>query len=240
MSEDSDSTLMSQKHVLQAWYSENPQIFEIGSDEVGRGPLFGRVYAGAAVLPKCNSFNHLLMKDSKRFHSNTKIIEAYEYIKENAVAYAVKWEDEKVIDNINILQATQSAMRKAILDVKTQLYDQHLCPAGHDNILLLIDGDYFNPIMCIDQMTNKLSKISHRCIRGGDDKYTAIAAASILAKVERDQYIDDLCAEHPSLAEHYSIDKNKGYGAAVHMDGIKKHGITQWHRRSFGICKSFV
>jgi ribonuclease HII len=76
-------------------------------------------------------------------------------------------------------------------------------------------------------------------VEGGDNKYSCIAAASILAKVERDQYIDHLCELHPELVEKYSLDTNKGYGAKKHIDGIKEHGITIWHRRSFGICKTF-
>ena len=76
-------------------------------------------------------------------------------------------------------------------------------------------------------------------MEGGDNKYTAIAAASILAKVARDKYIEELCLDHPELSAHYCIDSNKGYGAKKHLDGIKEHGITIWHRRSFGICKNY-
>ena len=78
------------------------------------------------------------------------------------------------------------------------------------------------------------------CIEGGDDKYSAIAAASILAKVARDAYISELCIEHPSLIDNYSIDSNKGYGAKKHMEGIQKHGITIWHRRTFKPCKNYI
>ena len=81
---------------------------------------------------------------------------------------------------------------------------------------------------------------SYDTIEGGDNKYTSIAAASILAKVFRDKYIDDLCAKYPDLITKYGLDSNKGYGAKKHMDGIKEHGITIWHRRSFGICKNYV
>ena len=79
-----------------------------------------------------------------------------------------------------------------------------------------------------------------KTIEGGDNKYSAIAAASILAKVERDKYIGELCQENPDLIDKYCIDSNKGYGAKKHIDGIKEHGITIWHRRSFGPCKKFV
>ena len=94
--------------------------------------------------------------------------------------------------------------------------------------------------MTLNKAKTKLEKLKYEMIEGGDNKYTAIAAASILAKVERDKYIASLCEEHPTLAEHYGIDSNKGYGAKRHLDGIKEHGITIWHRRSFGICKNFV
>jgi ribonuclease HII len=77
-------------------------------------------------------------------------------------------------------------------------------------------------------------------IEGGDNKYSSIAAASILAKVSRDNYIEELCQDNPELAERYGIDSNKGYGAKRHIDGIKEYGITKWHRRSFGICKQYV
>ena len=87
-------------------------------------------------------------------------------------------------------------------------------------------------------MTNdELYTIPHECFKGGDDLYSSIAAASILAKVERDNYILDLCEKYPKLKEYYSIDTNKGYGAKVHMDGIRKYGITKWHRRTFGACR---
>jgi ribonuclease HII len=104
----------------------------------------------------------------------------------------------------------------------------------------LIDGNYFNPLTVFNKKTNKIESVPHITVEGGDNKYTAIAAASILAKVERDKYIDQLCAENPNLVEHYGIDSNKGYGAKKHLDGIKEHGITIWHRRSFGICKNYA
>ena len=104
---------------------------------------------------------------------------------------------------------------------------------------LLIDGNDFKPFMHYDDDVG-IVQVRHVCIEGGDNKYSAIAAASILAKVERDQYIEDLCEEHPDLVEKYSLDSNKGYGSRKHIEGIKEHGITIWHRRSFGICKDYV
>ena len=92
----------------------------------------------------------------------------------------------------------------------------------------------------LNKITNKIEEIPYVTIEGGDNKYAAIAAASILAKVERDRYIEVMIETYPELAEHYGIDSNKGYGAKRHIEGIKEHGITIWHRRSFGICKNYV
>jgi len=211
--------------------------YEMGMDEVGRGPMFGRVYAAAAILPK--DFDHSQMKDSKKFHSKKKIVQVAEYIKSHAIAYSIQYEDESVIDSINILQASQSAMHKCVSDImKTTSLHNHSFHSK--NTLLLVDGNYFNPHTKFNKDTGKIEQIHHKCVEGGDNTYSSIAAASILAKVARDQYIDDLCAEHPELAERYSIDTNKGYGSKKHMDGIKQFGITQWHRKSFGICAQFA
>lgn len=222
------------QNILQRYYDINPDIFEVGVDEVGRGPLFGRVYTAAVILSKDNSFDHSKMKDSKLFHSKKKITEVAEYIKQNAIAWSITFEDEKVIDQINILQATQKSMHKSILNTIQINYLNHR--TKHD-YHLLIDGNYFKPITMNPQYANNCNT---SCIEKGDNKFTAIAAASILAKVERDKYIDELCKENPELAEKYSIDTNKGYGSKKHLDGIKEHGITIWHRRTFGICKEFV
>jgi ribonuclease HII len=243
------------------------RIIEIGVDEVGRGPMFGRVYSAAAVLPKDDSFDHYKMKDSKKFSSKKtqKIVETSDYIKANALAWAIAYEDEKVIDEINILQATQSAMHKAIKKVIEQLLkgDANL---EIGNILLLIDGNYFKPFLYEKEFSSAKSGepegkpflyekefssaksgepegkpfLRFQTVEGGDNKYSSIAAASILAKVERDKYILDLCDLNPELIEKYALDSNKGYGSKAHMNGIKQYGITKWHRRTFGICKTFV
>ena len=224
--------------VLKKFYYEDINIIEIGIDEAGRGPMLGRVYAGAAVLPKDNSFEHSLMKDSKKFHSKTKIEQVAEYIKEHSIAWAVAYEDEQVIDEINILQATQSAMHKAIKSIINQLINKDLLIDIH-NLVLLVDGNYFKPYMTLNKNKTKLETIKYELVEGGDNKYTSIAAASILAKVSRDKYIEELCLENPELVERYGIDTNKGYGSKKHMDGIKQYGITKWHRTSFGICKEY-
>ena len=88
--------------------------------------------------------------------------------------------------------------------------------------------------------TNSYQQFNHTCIEGGDNKYTAIAAASILAKVERDLYIKNICEQYPELKEKYQIDKNKGYGTKYHMEGIQKYGITKWHRKTYGLCRNYA
>ena len=222
---------------LNKYFNEDNIIIELGIDEAGRGPMFGRVYAGVVVLPKDDSFEHSQMKDSKKFHNKKKIAEVAEYIKENAIVWDVEYEDEQTIDNINILQATQSAMHKGIKNVLGQL--EKMSELHLDKVLLLVDGNYFKPYSILNKTKTKLETLKYQMIQGGDNKYTSIAAASILAKVERDKYIDDLCVLNPELGERYGIDSNKGYGSKTHMDGIRKYGITKWHRKTFGICKEF-
>lgn len=229
--------------LLKKFYNSEYTL-EIGADEVGRGPMFGRVYSGAVILPKDDSFDHFKMKDSKKFTSKSpkKIQEVAEYIKQHAICWAVEYEDERVIDEINILQATQSAMHKAIKSVIRQLEQLEDVSVGqnYNNLLLLIDGNYFKQLTILNKGKTKLVHINYETVEGGDNKFTSIAAASILAKVERDKYIEALCEENPELIERYGIDSNKGYGSKKHMDGIKTYGITKWHRRTFGICKEYM
>lgn len=233
--------------LTQPFYQDNPHIFEIGADEAGRGPLFGRVYSAAAVLPRNSpDFNYALMKDSKKFTSDKKIQEAAEHIKQHAVAWSVKWANEKVIDKMNILQATQHAMHEAIRDVCAQLgrlpplliNPENTAAADailnqEPNILLLIDGNYFNPLTVYNACSGKFSALPFHMIEHGDALYACIAAASILAKVERDKYVLEMCEQHPELNERYGLAKNKGYGTKQHVEGIKKWGYSEWHRRSF-------
>lgn len=217
--------------MLKTSYSSEPNIIEVGIDEAGRGPLFGRVYSAAVVLPKDN-FDFSQIKDSKKFHSKRKIEKVANYIKDNALYWSVNYEDEKTIDRVNILKATQWSMHKNINKIMDECYE------ADGQYLLLVDGNYFLPYTRI--VNNDIVKINHVCVESGDNQYSSIAAASILAKVERDQYIEDLCEEHPDLKEKYSIHTNKGYGAQKHLEGIKTHGISEWHRKSFGICKQFA
>ena len=214
--------------------SVSNSVSEIGVDEAGRGPMFGRVYAGAVILPKSLAdFQHALMKDSKKFHSEKKIREVAAYIKEKAIAWAVGWADEREIDELNIRRATHKAMHQAIQEVITK----HLADKkGDATILLLVDGNDFTPF--VEQ--TQIGPVQHVCIEGGDNTYSCIAAASILAKVARDDYIAELCAAEPDLITRYDLLKNKGYGTKKHMDGLKQYGITQWHRRTFGICRGLA
>ena len=216
-------------NTLNISYKNDNNIFEIGVDEAGRGPLLGRVYAGAVILPKDN-FDFSILKDSKKFTSNKKLLEVYDYIKENALYYSVNYADEEVIDEINILQATMRTMHKSIKDVIKQ--------SNKDNYFLLIDGNYFKPVTYVSDECD-INYIDYETIKGGDNLYCSIAAASILAKVDRDKYIDELCEENPYLVENYSINTNKGYAAKKHREGIERHGISPFHRKTYGICKKY-
>lgn len=228
---------------LHKHYTDNPEICEIGIDEAGRGPLFGRVYAAAVILPKQDNdniiepFDFTNMKDSKKFTSKKKINEVAEYIKNNSVAWAVAFESENTIDKINILQATQSAMHKAIRECLDKAKTKKKALLGGSNCHLLVDGNYFNSYIEFDKKINQITSIPHTCVKGGDRTYASIAAASILAKVSRDAYIEEICDENIWLDELYGIRSNKGYGAKKHMNAIREYGSSQWHRQSFAPCK---
>lgn len=217
--------------MLQPRYSTDADTVDIGIDEAGRGPLFGRVYAAAVVLPPASEFNHSMMKDSKRFHSKKKLAAAADYIKTHALAWSVQWQDEDAIDRINIRNATHTAMHAAANDVMAALRGRQ-----EVQVLLVVDGNDFQPCLQLAP-DGTLQPLPHVCVEGGDNKYTMVAAASILAKTARDAYIDELCELYPALKHMYALDSNKGYGAKVHLDGIKQHGVTKWHRKSFGSCK---
>jgi ribonuclease HII len=145
---------------LEHFYLDDLDTIEIGADEAGRGPLFGRVYSAAVILPKDNSFDHFRMKDSKKFHSKKQIDEVADYIKKNALAWYVSFEDEKTIDQINILQATQKAMHNAILETRNQYKELMKKLEKKENsdykFYLLIDGNYFNPISYYNKNANKI------------------------------------------------------------------------------------
>ena len=207
---------------MKSFYNQN--VIEAGLDEVARGCLFGRVYAATVIWRNEKDLNTLLNKlnikkmiiqDSKKLnHKKRKILR--DYIETAALDYSVGWVCEKEVDKLNIRNATFKAMHIA-LDNLT------LKPES-----LIVDGNDF----AIYKITN------HKCIIKGDNTYKSIAAASILAKTYRDNYIIQLVKDHPEL-EKYDIQNNKGYGTKKHLDAIKEHGITKWHRKTFGICKNY-
>jgi ribonuclease HII len=211
----------------------NPEFnYEIGVDEAGRGPMFGRLYVAGAVLPKDDSFRHDWMKDSKKFSSEKKIKTVSDYIKENAISYSIQYIEHDIIDKINIRKSVHRGMHESIREIFTK------SNVIRDNTFLLIDGNDFKPYTFYDEDREEICALPHETIEGGDNKYTAIAAASILAKVARDEYIYTLCEEYPQLVERYGLGKNKGYGTKQHLDGIREFGITQWHRKTYGLCKN--
>ncbi len=159
------------------------------------------------------------MRDSKKLNERTRLI-AFDYIKENAIDWVIHYKDENYIDKHNIFAANYNAMHEAVQKL--------LVKPDH----ILVDGNYFKPCMYDDDYIN------HTTVVKGDDKYTSIAAASILAKVGRDKYIDELCDKYPLLDEYYGIKSNRGYGSKQHLDGITKYGISPWHRKTFGMCKN--
>jgi ribonuclease HII len=221
---------------LQKSFSPDSNKCEIGIDEAGRGPLFGRLYVAGVVLPKDDSFRHQDMKDSKKFHSPKKIKEVSDYIKQHAIAWHIQYVSETTIDQINIRQSVLHAMRECAKQCVRQMTEitPEMKPA--DDFLLLVDGNDFVCCSVYDEAREESVEIPHQTIEGGDNTYTSIAAASILAKVARDEYIGILCAEFPELDARYGISQNKGYGTKQHLDGIREHGICEWHRKSYGIC----
>ena len=198
---------------------------ECGVDEVARGCLFGRVYAGAVIFGKELGEDKppVEIRDSKKM-TKTQREKASEWIKKNALYYGIGYCDEKYIDEHNILNAAQEAMHRAIQNLEIE-------PES-----LLIDGNRFK------KYYNKENEIiSHKCIIKGDNTFFSISCAAILAKVEHDHYIVELCEKYPILHERYMLKNNVGYASKAHRDGIEKYGITQFHRRTFGICsKSFI
>lgn len=222
---------------LQSYMFDDEQILEIGIDEAGRGPMFGRVYAAAVILPKDTSFPHELMKDSKKFTSFKKLTEVAHIIMERSVAYSVKYAENTEIDTLNPLKATMKIMNDCVSDILEKRIIINNNNDIQNSYHLLVDGSYFRPRTRISKDGRTMTNIPYTCITSGDDTYTSIAAASILAKYHRDTYIDKMCDEIEGLDELYGLRKHKGYGTKIHLDAIKKYGITKWHRRTFGICK---
>lgn len=187
--------------------SYHQELFiEAGCDEAGRGCLAGPVFAAAVIMPR--GFTHSLLNDSKQLCEDDRYC-LREMIQEEALAYAVARVDHDEIDRINILNASFLAMHKAL--------DQLNPRPG----FILIDGNRF----C------KYGEVPHACIIKGDGKYYSIAAASILAKTYRDDYMRKLAVLHPE----YGWSANKGYPTVEHRKAVIKHGFSPYHRRSFRV-----
>lgn len=180
------------------------KLIEAGCDEAGRGCLAGPVYAAAVILPK--NYKNKLLNDSKQLSEKKRNI-LKEEIEKDAIAFGVGIVDNLEIDKINILNASFLAMHRAVEQLK-------ITPE-----LLLIDGNRFKPY----------KDIPHECIIKGDGKFLSIAAASVLAKTYRDEFMLESDKKHPE----YQWKKNKGYPTKAHREAIKKIGTTDIHRMSF-------
>ena len=182
------------------------QLLEAGCDEAGRGCYAGPVFAAAVILSA--DFYHPMLNDSKKLTEKQRR-ELEPIIKSNAIAWAIASQTAAEIDASNILKASIKCMHLALDQLKKR-------PK-----FIAVDGNRFYPY----------KKIPHQTIIKGDGKYAHIAAASILAKTARDQYMEDAHLQYPK----YVWDKNKGYGTAVHRAAIEKHGLCFEHRKSFKI-----
>jgi ribonuclease HII len=184
-------------------------IVEAGCDEAGRGCLAGPVYAAAVILPE--KYNNKWLNDSKKLSDKDRY-ELRPEIEEKALSWAVGTVSHQEIDEINILNASFLAMHRALDQLK-------LVPE-----LLLIDGNRFN----------RYKDLKHTCIIGGDAKYMSIAAASILAKTYRDDFMKDIGARYPDYCWH----KNMGYPTKQHREAIRQFGVTEYHRLSYQLLPS--
>ena len=179
-----------------------------GVDEAGRGPLAGPVVASAVILP--NNFFHIQLNDSKKISHKIRL-ELAEFIKTESLYWDIGIVDAPKIDKMNILQSSIKAMHIAIKKVIIKMKKKPK--------LLIIDGNKFKAY----------KNIKHECIIKGDSKYASIAAASIIAKVYRDNLMIKLSQEF----SNYAWESNFGYGTKAHLEGLKKFGITSHHRKGF-------
>jgi ribonuclease HII len=193
---------------LKTHYNNDIEI-EVGIDEAGRGPLIGRVYS--AVVNWGDTEENELVNDSKKI-SAKKRGEILDWIQTNVDEWAVGYAEPDEIDNINILNATKLAMDRAL--------EQLTFKPSH----LIIDGIGWE---------KKFSDYNVKSIVKGDSLYYSIAAASIIAKEYHDDHIKRLCYYNPDLVEKYDLLNNMGYGTAKHIEGIKKYGLSKYHRKTF-------
>ena len=198
--------------MLKSHYYEGK--VEAGCDEAGRGCLAGSVYAAAVILPE--NYHNDLLNDSKQLTEKRRY-ELREIIQRDAVAWAVGIVTPEEIDKINILNASILAMHRALDQLKVR-------PEA-----IIVDGNKFTPYH--DPQAKDGQAVPHTCVVKGDAKYLSIAAASILAKTYRDDYMDSLAEEYPQ----YDWKSNKGYPTKKHREAIKQHGITPYHRKSYNL-----
>ena len=213
------------------WQALTPQPV-IGVDEVGRGCLAGPVYAAAAIVPASEVDNLIAMgvTDSKLLSSSRREILAVEIRKRCRVALG--WASAEEIDSINILQASFLAMRRALLELESG------AQFGRESAHILVDGHMRIPMarQTLAPMEARWSEISQTTLIKGDLRALPIAAASIVAKVERDRLMIEAASEFP----HYGFEKHKGYAAPIHRRAIEEHGPTPLHRKTFGGVREFV
>lgn len=206
---------------------------EIGVDEAGRGSLFGSVFAAAVIWnPSLSDIPYHLIKDSKKL-TPKKRKQAYDWIIHN-LAFGIASIDSKEIDQINILRATEKAMRNALDNLhsfqKEMVRDGYnIAHAISETTSVIIDGTGWESTGLKETWPNLESVVK------GDDKYYSIAAASILAKVSHDMHIEQLCTEHPEWDGMYHLSRNMGYGTKTHIEGIRQYGYTEHHRMTFSI-----
>lgn len=202
-------------------------------DEAGRGPLCFDVTTAAVIMPSTILPEQREMmeqiKDSKKI-SPKKREKLAEFIKQNAIAWAIGTATAEEIDKYNILNANFKAMHRALDAVYNQVKFNYI----------QVDGDRFEPWLCPGIGENgEADWMQFDCVVDGDATMLGIAAASIIAKVHRDKALCDLCDQYPELDERYGLRKNKGYGTKQHMEGLRKYGPSQFHRKSFApVAKS--
>jgi ribonuclease HII len=194
--------------MLEHFYNCSEEV-QVGVDEAGRGCMIGPVFAAAVIWN--NEMDSSQIKDSKKIVPKKRAV-LRKYIEDNAVAFGIGSASHEEIDDVNISNATFLAMHRALDNIK----------APFDRIL--VDGNRFKPFKCM----------LHTCFVGGDNIYTNIAAASILAK----EYHDDWIVEHFKDKDDYNLMNNKGYGTKAHMKALSELGLTEFHRLSY--CKKFL
>lgn len=197
-----------------------------GLDEAGRGAFFGPVYTAIVIIGNnkddVEKFKQkaldakIVIRDSKKMTERQRN-KARRFIEENVLAYAVEYQDNTNIDTNGILKSTMRCFNDSV---------RKLEPTP---TFLYVDGNYF-----INENTN----IPFECIEQGDDKIVEIACASILAKTYRDEFIVQFCNDNPEYDEKYCLKRNKGYGTIHHRNGLTKHGLSIYHRKTF--CKKFL